>query len=350
MLDWGAPGSAASRTHRTDSVVTVQAVMARTRGAPEVVAVETVEAPQLRPGTARVAVQFAAVNFPDLLVLAGRYQTSVPLPYIPGCEFSGRVIEVASGVERVRPGDIVFGLATHGAFAEQVVLDAHRLTPIPAGSRVDMQQLAAFGVTYTTAYHALRTFAKVQPGEFVTVLGASGGLGLAAVDLSVALGALPIAVGGQPAKLQVAVDRGAVAAVDYTRDDVKLRLNSLTDGGAFVVIDPVGGRYAEPALRPMRWGGRYVVLGFAAGEIPRIALNLILLKGISVMGFENRTILDHVPDVGARHRAEVLQLFLDGKVRPHVGSVYPLTDIVAALNQLAQRRAVGKVVVTVNDG
>lgn len=326
----------------------MQAALARSLGGPEVVTVEDVDEPELRAGTARVAVHSAAVNFPDLLVLAGKYQASVPPPYTPGCEFSGRVLETADGVQTVKQGDVVFGLATHGAFAEQVVIDAHRLTPIPAGADVDMQRLAAFGVTYTTAYHALHTFAGVQPGEFVTVLGASGGLGLAAVDISVALGARPIAVGGSPAKLGVALERGAIAAVDYTSDDVKARLNALTDGGASVVIDPVGGPYAEQALRAMRWGGRYVVLGFAAGEIPRIPLNLVLLKGISVMGFENRTILDHLPDLAAAHRAEVLQLLLDGRVRPHIGSIYPLEDVVSALNDLAQRRAVGKVVVSVS--
>ncbi|NDJ88129.1 NADPH:quinone oxidoreductase family protein [Mycolicibacter senuensis] len=324
--------------------------MARSSGGPEVVTVEDVDEPELRPGTARVAVHSAAVNFPDLLVLAGKYQASVLPPYTPGCEFSGRVLEIADDVASVRPGDVVFGLATHGAFAERVVIDAGRLTPIPTAVDVDMRQLAAFGVTYTTAYHALHTFAEVRPGEHVTVLGASGGLGLAAVDIALALGARPIAVGGSPAKLAIALERGAVAAVDYTSDDVKSRLNALTDGGASVVIDPVGGPYAEQALRAMRWGGRYVVLGFAAGEIPRIPLNLVLLKGISVMGFENRTILDHLPDLAAAHRAEVLQLLLDGRVRPHIGSVYPLDDIVSALNQLAKRRAVGKVLVSVGDG
>lgn len=327
----------------------MQAAIARTLGGPDVVTVETVDEPTLRPGTARVAVHSAAVNFPDLLVLAGKYQASVRPPYIPGCEFSGRVVEVGPGVQTVRPGDVVFGLATHGAFAEQVVIDAHRLTAIPANAGVDMQRLAAFGVTYTTAYHALHTFARVQPGEYVTVLGASGGVGLAAVDIAVALGARPIAVGGSPAKLKVAVDRGAVAAVEYTSDGVKTRLNELTDGGASVVIDPVGGPYAEQALRAMRWGGRYVVLGFAAGDIPRIPLNLVLLKGICVMGFENRTILDHLPDVAATHRAEVLQLLLDGRVRPHVGTIYPLADVTSALSDLANRTAVGKVVVSIGN-
>lgn len=313
------------------------------------VRIEDVPSPALRPGTARVAVHSAAVNFPDLLVLAGKYQANVPPPYTPGCEFSGRVLEVAVGVTRVRVGDVVFGLATHGAFAEEVVLDAARLTALPANARVDMRELAAFGVTYTTAYHALRTFADVQPGEYVTVLGASGGLGLAAVDIATALGAKPIAVGGDMTKLAVATARGALAAVDYTAEDVKARINELTEGGASVVVDPVGGPYAEPSLRAMRWGGRYVVLGFAAGDIPRIPLNLVLLKGIRVMGFENRTILDHLPEVAAAHRGEVLKLFVDGAVRPHVGAVYPLSEISSALGELAERRAVGKVVVSVSE-
>lgn len=327
----------------------MQAAVARQLGGPEVISAETVDEPRLRPGTARIAVHSAAVNFPDLLVLAGKYQASVPPPYIPGCEFSGRVIEVAPGVHEVRQGDVVFGLSTHGAFAEQVVIDADRLTLLPANANVDMQELAAFGVTYTTAYHALHTFAEVEPGEYVTVLGASGGVGMAAVDIAVALGARPIAVGGSPAKLAVALGRGAVAAVDYTTDGLKSRLAELTDGGASVVIDPVGGRYAEQALRAMRWGGRYVVLGFAAGDIPRIPLNLVLLKGICVMGFENRTILDHMPEVAAAHRAEVLQLLLNGRVSPHIGSVYPLADVSSALTELAQRTAVGKIVVRIGE-
>jgi NADPH2:quinone reductase len=316
-------------------------------GGPDVVRVESVASPVLESGTARVAVHSAAVNFPDLLVLAGKYQARVPPPYTPGCEFSGRVLEVAAGVTNVGVGDVVFGLATHGAFAEEVVLDARRLTVLPAGATVDMHELAAFSVTYTTAYHALRTFADVQPGEHVTVLGAAGGVGLAAVDVAIALGAKPIAVAGSAAKLAVASERGAVGTVDYTSEDVKARINELTAGGASVVVDPVGGPYAEPALRAMRWGGRYVVLGFAAGEIPRIPLNLVLLKGIRVMGFENRTILDHLPDVAAAHRAEVVQLFLDGAVRPYVGAVYPLAEVGSALSELAERRAVGKVVVSI---
>jgi NADPH2:quinone reductase len=323
----------------------VRAAVARELGAPEVVRIEDVEPPELVPGTARVAVACAAVNFPDLLVLAGRYQAKVAPPYTPGCEFSGCVLEVAPGVTRVKPGDQVYGLATHGAFAEQVVLDAARLTPVPRPVPADV--LAAFSVSYTTAYHALRTFADLQPGEHVTVLGAAGGVGLAAVDLVRALGGRPVAVASGPAKLAVCRAKGAMATIDYTEEDLKARVNEVTGGGSDVVIDPVGGRYAEPALRAMRWGGRYVVLGFAAGEIPSIPLNLVLLKGIVLTGFENRTIMDHLPDVAPVHRAEVLQLLLEGSIHPHIGARYPLDDVVSALRELADRRAIGKVVVDV---
>jgi NADPH2:quinone reductase len=324
----------------------MRAAVARELGGPQVVRIEHIDPPELAPGTARVAVAHAAVNFPDLLVLAGRYQAAVAPPYTPGCEFSGRVLEVAPGVTRVQPGDQVYGLATHGAFAEQVVLDAARLTPVPRPMPADV--LAAFSVTYTTAYHALRTIARLQPQEWVTVLGAGGGVGLAAVDLVRALGGRAIAVAGTEDKLAACRAAGAVATINYSSEDIKVRVNELTGGGADVVIDPVGGPYSEPALRALRWGGRHIVLGFAAGDIPRIPLNLVLLKGIVLTGFENRTIMDHLPDVAPAHRAEVLQLLLDGAVRPHISARYALDDVVPALCELAERRAIGKVVVDIS--
>ncbi|MCU1692323.1 MAG: NADPH:quinone oxidoreductase family protein [Frankiales bacterium] len=329
----------------------MRAAVARTLGRPDVVRVEEVPEPPLVPGSARVAVASAAVNFPDLLVLAGTYQAPVAPPFTPGCEFAGRVLEVADGVTSVVPGDLVLGLATHGAFAEQVVLDARRLTPVPpAAVDLGLDVLAAFGVTYTTAYHALRTFADVQPGEHVAVLGASGGVGLAAVDVARALGARPVAVGGDPGKLQACRELGAVATIDYLHEDLKLRLREVSGGGVDVVVDPVGGPFAEQALRAVRWGGRYVVVGFASGTIPRIPLNLVLLKGVHLTGFENRTILTDLPDVAPAHRAEVLDLLLTGQLHPHVGSTHRLDDVVEALREVEERRAVGKVVVRVADG
>jgi NADPH2:quinone reductase len=323
----------------------VRAALARTLGPPEVVRVEQVPEPVLRPGCARVRVTAAAVNFPDLLVLAGTYQAPVAPPYVPGCEFTGTVLEVADDVDGLAVGDVVLGLATHGAFAEQVVLESSRLTRVPQA--FDPHLLAAFGVTYTTAYAALRTIAHVQPGESVLVLGAGGGVGLAAVDVARALGARPLAAASSAAKLQVARDKGAAEGIDYVAEDLRDRLRVLAPAGVDVVVDPVGGPWSEPALRSVRWGARYVVVGFAAGEIPRIPLNLVLLKGVWLTGFENRTILQHHPEAAA-HRAEVLQLLLEGRVRPHVSSVHDLADVVPALRELADRRAIGKVVVSVS--
>lgn len=322
----------------------MKAAVVHEYGAPEVVVVEEIDRPgDLAPGTARVAVQAAAVNYPDLLRIANTYQAPVPLPFIPGSEFSGTVMEVAPGVAGLRPGDAVIGIAPHGAFAEEVVIEAKRLTTLPTG--IDWKLAAAFGVTYTTSYHALRTFAKVQPGDWVVVLGAAGGVGLAAIDIAVALGARVLAAASNADKLAVAAAKGATATVDYSKEDLKQRIKDITGSGADVVIDPVGGAVAEPSLRAMRWGGRYVVVGFASGEIPRIPLNLLLLKGVTVTGFENRTIMDNLPDVAPAHRAEVLLLFADGRVRPHIGTVYPFEQVGLALRDVADRRATGKIVI-----
>ncbi len=327
----------------------MRAAVAHRYGEPEVVVVEDVDRPAaLVPATARVAVRAAAVNYPDLLRLADTYQVSVPLPFTPGSEFSGTVLEVAPGVDKIRPGDAVIGIATHGAFADEVVIEANRLTKLPG--QIDWRLAAAFGVTYTTSYHALRTLARVQPDEWVVVLGAAGGVGLAALDIAVALGARVLAAASSADKLAVATAAGAAATVDYSKEDLKQRIKQITGSGADVVIDPVGGPVSEQSLRAMRWGGRYVVVGFASGDIPRIPLNLVLLKGVTVTGFENRTILDHLPDVAPIHRAEVLQLLVAGKVHPHIGAVYPLDQVRRALREVADRRAIGKVVVDVATG
>ncbi len=330
---------------------TLRAAVVSERGGPEVVRIKRIPSPALRPGTVRVAVAAAAVNFPDLLIMNGTYQATVELPYTPGCEFCGRVIEVAPDVSNIELGEVVFGLATHGAFAEQVVIEEARVTAVRgtvAGTGAQAHTLAAFGVTYTTAYHALRTFGQVQVGEWVTVLGAAGGVGLAAVDVARAMGARPIAVARGADRLAVCSAVGAEATIDYSSEDLKQRLKDVTGGGADIVVDAVGGAAAEQALRAMRWGGRYVVIGFASGEIPKIPLNLLLLKGVWLTGFENRTILQMLPDLAPVHRREILEMLLRGEVHPHVGSVHPLDDVAAGLKRLADRSAVGKVVIDIN--
>jgi NADPH2:quinone reductase len=288
-------------------------------------------------------VHAAAVNFPDVLIVANKYQVSVPPPFTPGSEFAGAVAAVGAGVDGVAVGDRVYGGTIVGAFAEQVVAPAGSLNLMPEG--VGYPEAAAFGVVYATAYHALRSIADVQPGDWVVVLGAAGGVGLAAVEVARLLGGRVLAAASSDEKLALCKDVGAEAVVNYETEDLKERIKELTDGGADVVIDPVGGGYAEPALRATRWGGRFVVVGFASGDIPRIPLNLVLLKGVIVKGFEFRTFGIHAPELMRRDREELLAHFAAGRLTPHVSEVFPLDRVGDALRAVAERRALGKVIV-----
>ena len=309
------------------------------------VTVEELPDPEVGPGQVRVAVRAAAINFPDLLLLEDRYQVSMPVPFVPGSELAGVVDEVAPDVVGLAPGDRVFGAAFVGAFAEKITVPASALTRMPAGS--DFVAAAALGVAHGTAYHSLRSVAELAPGEWVVVLGAAGGVGLATVELAHLMGAKVLAAAAGKDRLEVCADRGADAIVDYRAEDLKARIKELTDGGADVVIDPVGGPYAEQALRAMRPRGRFVTVGFASGEIPRIPLNLVLLKGVVIKGFEMRTFMTNEPELCLRDREELLDLFDRGLVQPHVSAVYPLDDVQEALRAVAERRTTGKVVIEI---
>jgi NADPH2:quinone reductase len=232
-----------------------------------------------------------------------------------------------------------------GAFAEQALLHSMMVAEIP--DAVDFVSAAAFGVTYRTAYHALRSIADVQPGDWVVVLGAAGGVGLAAVDLAVAMGARVLAAASSTEKLEVCRRRGAEAVIDYDREDLKTRIRELTGDAARFVLDPVGGSYAEPALRGLSRGGTFITLGYAAGSIPSIPLNLVLLKGIILRGMEIRTFVTDRPDDSARDMRELTQLFADGAVRPYIGARFPLADTATALRYVAARKAIGKVIIDV---
>lgn len=312
-------------------------------GSPEVIKVEDVPERAPGPGEVRVDVHAASVNFPDVLLVANRYQVSAPLPFTPGSEFAGVVHDVGESVTSVRAGDAVMGAALDGAFAEQVTVPARGLTALPPD--VDLEQAAALAVCHVTAYHSLRSVAEVQSGEWVVVLGAAGGVGLASVELARHLGARVLAAASSAEKLEQCRVKGAEALVDYETEDLKLRIRELTKGGADVVIDPVGGPYSEQALRSVRWGGRFVVVGFASGEIPRIPLNLVMLKGVIVKGFEMRTFALHAPENERRDREELFELFRTGAVRPEVSSSYELDQVVDALQLVADRKAMGKVVI-----
>jgi len=314
-------------------------------GPPEVVTVEERPSPELGPGQVRVAVAAAAVNFPDVLLVAGEYQIKVPPPFVPGSEFAGTVTEVADDVASPAVGDRVFGTGLVGAFAEEVAVGATAVTAIPDG--VAEADAAAFGVAHRTAWHTLRSVAEVQPGEEVVVLGAGGGVGLATVQLAALLGATVTAVASSPEKLAAAEAEGATRLVDHTAGDLRQALREQLPDGADVVVDPVGGDLAEPALRSLHYGGRFVTVGFASGTIPRVPLNLVLLKGSQIRAFEFLSFMVNQPDDAARNEAELLDLLASGRVRPHIGARFPLDRAADALALVGGGGAVGKVVVDV---
>lgn len=321
----------------------MRAIVCNAYGPPEDLVLAEVADPVPAPGQVLVRVHAAAVNFPDVLFIAGEYQVKIPPPFVPGNEIAGEVVAVGAGAT-TPPGQRVFG-TTFGAFAELAVLDAAMAAPVPHG--VDFASAAAFGVTYRTAYHALRSVAQVAPGDWVVVLGAAGGVGLAAVDLAVAMGARVLAAASSSKKLDLCRERGAEATVDYDDEDLKLRIRELTGDSARVVLDPVGGSYAEPALRGLTRGGMFVTLGYAAGSIPAIPLNLVMLKNITIRGMEIRTFAGDYPDECARDIAELSQMFADGRIRPYIGARFPLAETAAALRFVAERKVLGKVIIDV---
>ncbi|MGX7680205.1 NADPH:quinone oxidoreductase family protein [Jatrophihabitans sp. DSM 45814] len=321
----------------------MRAAIARKYGPPEDLVVEEVADLQSGKGEVVVDVVSAAVNFPDLLIMSGGYQVSWPMPMVPGSEFAGRVREVGEGVTKVEVGDLVYGSVAVGAFAEQVVVPAGGLWKLPEGT--DLAEAAAFKVTYLTAYDSLRTVAQVKPGDWVVVLGAGGGVGVAAVDIAKLLGARVVAAASSEAKLAVCTARGADAVINYSKENLKERIKEITAGGADVVIDPVGGPYAEEAIRASRWGSRYVCIGFASAEIPRIPMNLVLLKGVTIKGFEMRTFAEHDSENARRDQDELYEHFVAGRLRPHIHQRFALDDVVAAMQAVQNREVIGKIVI-----
>lgn len=323
----------------------MRAAVCAAYGPPEVVQIADVDAPLLGPGQARVRVEAAAVNFPDVLLIAGEYQMKVPPPFVPGSELAGEVLEVADGVVSVGVGDRAFGSTLVGAFAEEAAVSATSLTRIPDG--VDAATAAAFGVAHRTAYHVLRSVAGVGAGDELVVLGAGGGVGLAAVQLGSLLGAAVTAVASSPEKLAAARAFGAARTIDHRAGDLRAALREQLPEGADVVVDPVGGDLAEPALRALRWGGRFVTVGFASGAIPRIPLNLVLLKGVQILGFQMIDFATHAPGERERDEHELLGLLASGRAFPHIGARFELAGAASALRYVADGRAIGKIVLDI---
>jgi NADPH2:quinone reductase len=323
----------------------VRAAVCPSYGPPEVVRVEEVAVASVGAGQVRVRVAAAAVNFPDVLLVAGTYQIAVPPPFVPGSELAGVVEEVGDDLEGFAVGDRVMGTTLVGAFAEEAVLSRDGLRPVPEG--VDLTVAAAFGVAHRTAYHVLRSVARLQPGDELVVLGAGGGVGLAAVALGASLGATVTAVASSAEKLGVAESHGAVNLIDHRSVALREALRAHLPSGADVVVDPVGGNLAEPALRSLRWGGRFVTVGYASGEIPRIPLNLVLLKGIEIVGFQFIDFAQHEAAAYRRNEDELMDLLAAGRSTPHIGATFALDETAAALRLVDDGQAVGKVVLEV---
>lgn len=324
----------------------MRAVVCRDYGPPESVRIEDDwPGPALKDDQVRVRIGAAAVNFPDVLFIADQYQLTVPVPFVPGSEFAGVVTDAGPAAAGFAAGDRVFGTTTVGAFAEEIVIGTRSLTAIPPG--VPDAAAAAFGVAHRTAYHVLRSVAEVRPGERVVVLGAGGGVGLAAVQLATLLGASVTAVASSAEKLRAAATFGAKVLVNHRSGPLRAALKDAFPDGVDVVVDPVGGDLAEPALRALRYGGRFVTVGYAGGGVPKIPLNLVLLKGSRILGFQMRTFSANEPDKRVRDEAELLDLLATGKAFPHIGATFGLTDAVAALRHVADGKAVGKVVLQI---
>jgi NADPH:quinone reductase len=328
----------------------MKAMLCKKYGPPESLVLEEVPSPKPGDGQVLISVKAAGVNFPDVLIIENKYQFRPPLPFAPGGEVAGLVKELGPGVTNVKVGDRVIGSTGWGGFAEEAVAPAARCIPFPAN--IDFVEASAFVMTYGTSHHALKDRAQIKPGESLLVLGAAGGVGLAAVEIGKILGARVIAAASTQEKVDLCLKHGADAGVVYPAGpldrDAQKKLSedfkkAVGGDGANVIYDGVGGTYAEPALRSIAWEGRYLVVGFPAG-IPSIPLNLTLLKGCQVVGVFWGSFTAREPKRNQENLAELMRWVQEGKLKPYVSKTYPLAKAADALNDIAARRATGKIV------
>ncbi|MBU0809392.1 MAG: NADPH:quinone oxidoreductase family protein [Gammaproteobacteria bacterium] len=324
----------------------MKAVLCKAFGPAETLVLEEIASPEAKKNEVLLEVHAAGVNFPDTLIIEGKYQFKPPFPFSPGGEASGVVTAVGEKVSHLKVGDRVMALTGWGSFAEEVAVPGYNVMPIPAS--MDFASAAAFGMTYGTSMHALKQRANLQPGETLLVLGASGGVGLAAVEIGKAMGAKVIAAASSAEKLDVAKAAGADELINYSESNLKDEVKRLTGGqGADVIYDPVGGDLFDAAIRSIAWNGRLLVVGFASGRIPELPVNLALLKGAAVVGVFWGAFAQRQPQDNAANFQQLFAWHAEGKLKPLVSQTYPLAQAAEAINMLGQRKAVGKVVVQV---
>lgn len=322
----------------------MKAVVCKSWGLPDTLVID--ELPDAIPGAGQVAIDIAAagVNFPDVLIIQNKYQFKPALPFIPGSELSGTIRAVGDGVAHYKVGDRVIAFTAQGAFAQQIVVSAHALMPMPP--EMDFDIAAAITLTYGTSHHAVVDRAQLKAGETMLVLGAAGGVGLAAIEIGKALGARGTQRVFPRTKQRRSRAHGADATINYTTEDLREAIKAATDGkGPDVIYDPVGGIYAEPAFRSIGWRGRYLVIGFANGEIPKLPLNLTLLKGASLVGVFWGEFAKREPKANLAAMRQLMGWLADGTIKPHISGRYPLADTAQALNDMAARKVTGKVVI-----
>jgi len=326
----------------------MKAVVCRAFGPPESLTLEEVPDPRPAEGQVLIDVYAAGLNFPDVLQIAGKYQFQPPFPFTPGAEVAGVVAEVGAGVVGVKQGDRVMGMTGIGGMAERAVAAADSVNSIPEG--MDFAQASGFELVYGTSYYALKQRGQLKSGETLLVLGASGGVGLAAVEIGKAFGARVIAAAGSDEKLQVAKSHGADVLVNYSEASLKDKIKELTGGkGADVIFDPVGGELFDQATRSINWNGRLLIVGFASGTIPKFPVNLALLKGCQIVGVFWGDFKRREPENYRQNVRELCDSFKAGKLKPLVSREFPLADFAAALNMFVNRQAVGKIVLRVRN-
>jgi len=324
----------------------VKAIVCKRHGNPDTLVFEDVDEPTLAAGQVRIAVKACGINFPDVLMVAGKYQMQPPLPFSPGAELAGEIIETADDVTQLAAGQRVLALSSFGGMAEQICVPAHTVLPIP--DNMPFETAAGFLLTYGTSYHALKQRAQLRDEETLLVLGAAGGVGLAAVELGKLMGAKVIAAASSAAKLAVAGEFGADLGIDYAQESLKERVAELTSGkGADVIYDPVGGELFDQCLRAIAWNGRILIVGFASGAIPKIPANLPLLKGASLVGVFWGRFTEMQPELHRQNTQDLFAWYASGDIRPKISRTFPLEEGASAIGMLAKRLAIGKVVVVI---